>query len=154
REHRSPRHRERDAGERGVAAVPLAHRLDHDPCVDGDLPVAHSHEFHGYEHSSDNECLNDYGYVFDSLLGSGGDVNNQSSPGRSLPDAAGPIVRERGPVSEPPTDRRVRRTRELLRGAFRELIHEKGYDRITVQDILDRADVGRSTFYAHYRDKE
>ena len=52
------------------------------------------------------------------------------------------------------TDRRVRRTRELLRGALLELIQEKGYDRITVQDILDRADIGRSTFYAHYRDKD
>lgn len=52
------------------------------------------------------------------------------------------------------TDRRVRRTRELLRGALVSLIDEKGYDSITVQDILDRADVGRSTFYAHYRDKE
>ena len=57
-------------------------------------------------------------------------------------------------MSPAPTDRRVRRTRELLRGAFLSLIAEKGYDRITVQDILDRADVGRSTFYAHYRDKE
>jgi AcrR family transcriptional regulator len=66
-----------------------------------------------------------------------------------------PIVRKTGRlVSSPPTDRRVRRTRELLRNAFRSLVHEKGYDRITVQDILDRADVGRSTFYAHYRDKE
>jgi AcrR family transcriptional regulator len=52
------------------------------------------------------------------------------------------------------TDRRVRRTRELLRSALHSLIEEKGYDSITVQDILDRADVGRSTFYAHYRDKE
>lgn len=51
-------------------------------------------------------------------------------------------------------DRRVRRTRELLRGALLSLIQEKGYDRITIQDILDRADVGRSTFYAHYRDKD
>lgn len=53
-----------------------------------------------------------------------------------------------------PTDRRVRRTRELLRSALLSLIVEKGYDRITVQDILDKADVGRSTFYAHYRDKD
>lgn len=53
-----------------------------------------------------------------------------------------------------PIDRRVRKTKELLRTALLELIQEKGYDRITVQDILDRADVGRSTFYAHYRDKE
>lgn len=93
--------------------------------------------------------------MFDYLLGSGGDVNNQSPPVRSLPNATGRIVRKRRRlVSSPPTDRRVRRTRELLRSAFRSLIHEKGYDRITVQDILDRADVGRSTFYAHYRDKE
>jgi AcrR family transcriptional regulator len=57
-------------------------------------------------------------------------------------------------MASPPTDRRVRRTRELLRGALLSLIQEKGYDRITVQDILDRADIGRSTFYAHYRDKD
>ena len=57
-------------------------------------------------------------------------------------------------TSEAVTDRRVRRTRELLRSALLSLIMEKGYERITVQDILDRADVGRSTFYAHYRDKE
>jgi AcrR family transcriptional regulator len=57
-------------------------------------------------------------------------------------------------MSSAPTDRRVRRTRELLRGALLSLIQEKGYDRITVQDILDRADIGRSTFYAHYRDKD
>jgi AcrR family transcriptional regulator len=44
-----------------------------------------------------------------------------------------------------PTDRRVRRTRELLRRALLSLIQEKGYDRITVQDILERADIGRST---------
>ena len=57
-------------------------------------------------------------------------------------------------MSQVPTDRRVRRTRELLRRALLDLILEKGYDRITVRDILDRADVGRSTFYAHYRDKD
>ena len=51
-------------------------------------------------------------------------------------------------------DRRVRRTRELLRRALLELILEKGYARVTVQEIIDRADVGRSTFYAHFRDKE
>ena len=52
------------------------------------------------------------------------------------------------------TDRRVRRTRTLLVQALVSLILERGYARITVQDILDRADVGRSTFYAHFRDKE
>jgi AcrR family transcriptional regulator len=51
-------------------------------------------------------------------------------------------------------ERRVRRTRRALREALIGLILEKGYERITVQEILDRADVVRSTFYAHYRDKE
>jgi AcrR family transcriptional regulator len=51
-------------------------------------------------------------------------------------------------------DRRVRRTRQLLREALTELIVEKDYALITVRDILDRADVGRSTFYAHFRDKD
>src|ERR1700712_342952 len=50
-------------------------------------------------------------------------------------------------------DRRVRRTRKLLHDAFIALAIEKGYEKTTIQDILDRADVGRSTFYAHYRDK-
>jgi AcrR family transcriptional regulator len=51
-------------------------------------------------------------------------------------------------------DRRVRRTRRILNEALIALIVEKGYSKITVQDILDRADVGRSTFYAHFRDRE
>jgi AcrR family transcriptional regulator len=51
-------------------------------------------------------------------------------------------------------DRRVRRTRRLLIEALIALIMEKGYSKITVQDLLDRADVGRSTFYAHFRDRE
>lgn len=51
-------------------------------------------------------------------------------------------------------DRRVRRTQQLLRRALTELILERGYERVTVQDILDRADVGRSTFYTHYRGKD
>lgn len=51
-------------------------------------------------------------------------------------------------------DRRVRRTRRMLHQALRELMAEKRYDSITVQDILDQADVGRTTFYAHYQDKE
>jgi AcrR family transcriptional regulator len=52
------------------------------------------------------------------------------------------------------TDRRIRRTRRGLHEALITLILERGYDRVTVQDILDRADIGRSTFYAHFRDKD
>ena len=51
-------------------------------------------------------------------------------------------------------DRRVRRTREALAAALVELMPRKRFDRITVQDLLDRADVGRSTFYSHWRSKE
>ncbi|MEM1248540.1 MAG: TetR/AcrR family transcriptional regulator [Acidobacteriota bacterium] len=58
------------------------------------------------------------------------------------------------PDSTPKPDRRVTRTKRLLRQALMELVREKDYARITVQDILDRADVGRSTFYTHYRDKD
>src|SRR5215203_5096896 len=68
-------------------------------------------------------------------------------PFRSELTMTGAIVRKRGSMtSEAVTDRRVRRTRQLLRSALLSLIIEKGYERITVQDILDRADVGRSTF--------
>jgi AcrR family transcriptional regulator len=59
-----------------------------------------------------------------------------------------------GFVPKERVDRRVRRTKEMLRNALTSLILEKGYDHVTVQDICDRADVGRSTFYAHFRDKE
>ncbi len=51
-------------------------------------------------------------------------------------------------------DRRVGRTRKLLEDAVHDLIVEKGYEAVTVQDIIDRANVGRSTFYAHYTDKQ
>lgn len=52
------------------------------------------------------------------------------------------------------TDRRVQRTRQLLQKALSELILDKGYEKVTVQDVIDRANVGRSTFYAHFEDKE
>lgn len=52
------------------------------------------------------------------------------------------------------SDRRVGRTRRQLRDALLSLILEKGYDSVTVEDITQRADVGRTTFYLHYRDKE
>lgn len=51
-------------------------------------------------------------------------------------------------------DRRIRRSQQLLREALLELILEKPYQDITVQEIIDRANVGRSTFYAHFLDKD
>jgi AcrR family transcriptional regulator len=51
-------------------------------------------------------------------------------------------------------DRRIQRTRLMLRTAMVTLIRERGFEALTVQDIIDRADVGRSTFYAHFKSKE
>lgn len=51
------------------------------------------------------------------------------------------------------TDRRIARTRQLLRQAFHEIAHEKGFAAMSVQDIAERANVNRGTFYAHYTDK-
>jgi AcrR family transcriptional regulator len=51
-------------------------------------------------------------------------------------------------------DRRVPRTRGMLQHALTSLILKKGYEAITIQDICDEANVGRSTFYAHYTSKD
>jgi AcrR family transcriptional regulator len=51
-------------------------------------------------------------------------------------------------------DRRIQKTLKLLHEALFSLIREKDYDSIVVKDILDRANVGRSTFYTHYGDKD
>ena len=50
--------------------------------------------------------------------------------------------------------RRVQRTQQLLRASLVSLIEEKGFEALTVQDIIDRANVGRATFYAHFDNKE
>jgi len=50
-------------------------------------------------------------------------------------------------------DARIRRTHERLGSALVQLIQEKPIDDVTVQEVLDRASVGRSTFYLHFRDK-
>lgn len=52
------------------------------------------------------------------------------------------------------TDRRTQRTQHQLGRALVELVEEKRFDEITVQEVIDRAEVGRSTFYTHFRDKE
>ena len=57
-------------------------------------------------------------------------------------------------ASDKKTDARVRRTRDALGDALVALMQEKPFDTITVQDVLDRAHVSRSTFYSHYSDKD
>jgi AcrR family transcriptional regulator len=57
-------------------------------------------------------------------------------------------------MKEKNEDRRIQRTRKLLQEALLALILEKGYETVTVQDVIDRANVGRSTFYSHFEDKE
>jgi AcrR family transcriptional regulator len=51
-------------------------------------------------------------------------------------------------------DRRITRTKSSLQQAFNELIIEKGYEAATIEDITARANIGRTTFYLHYQDKE
>jgi AcrR family transcriptional regulator len=57
-------------------------------------------------------------------------------------------------VSPRKVDRRVQRTQHILGDALVELMHRKPFNEITVQEVLDLAQVGRSTFYLHYRDKD
>jgi AcrR family transcriptional regulator len=51
-------------------------------------------------------------------------------------------------------DRRIQKTLQHLQNALSELISEKNYEDISIQEILDRANVGRSTFYAHFENKD
>jgi len=57
-------------------------------------------------------------------------------------------------ISDRRTDRRIQRSKRMLKEALFTLILEKGYDGVTVEDITQKADLGRTTFYLHYRDKE
>ncbi len=58
------------------------------------------------------------------------------------------------PTENPKIDRRIQRTRLALRSALLELIKEKGFDSVSVEEITERANLGRATFYLHYKDKE
>jgi len=63
--------------------------------------------------------------------------------------------RERGiSLREKTKDRRIQKTRKLLHEALISLILKKDYKSITIQEIIDRANVGRSTFYTHFQDKD
>jgi AcrR family transcriptional regulator len=63
-------------------------------------------------------------------------------------------VQDRLDIPGESADLRARRTRDQLAWALVALLHEKAYDDISVQDIAERAQVGRSTFYAHFQDKD
>ena len=51
-------------------------------------------------------------------------------------------------------DRRKRKTRDALRNALSDLIEEKTYNKITVQELAEHANVSRSSFYLHFRDND
>lgn len=56
-------------------------------------------------------------------------------------------------MPEKSTDRRIVRTKRLIRDALTELMEEKGFEGITVRDLTLKADINRGTFYLHYHDK-
>jgi AcrR family transcriptional regulator len=91
--------------------------------------------------------------VFDYWTRSDPGVNNQSAAAVRYRTAPWKCSAEREAIVVE-QDRRVRRTRRALHEALIALVLEKGYAQVTVQDILDRADVSRSAFYAHFRDKD
>jgi len=57
------------------------------------------------------------------------------------------------PKEQEKLDPRVKRTRGLILGAFESLLSEKGFESISVQDVTDKAEINRATFYKHFVDK-
>ena len=55
-------------------------------------------------------------------------------------------------MAEQTEDRRTRRSKKMLKQGLMELLREKGFSRISVRDITERADMNRGTFYLHYTD--
>lgn len=72
----------------------------------------------------------------------------------AFPDRRGPTVQHRLDIPGESDDLRARRTRDQLAWALIALMQEKAYDDISVQEIAERAAVGRSTFYEHFQDKD
>lgn len=104
-------------------------------------------------------------FILDKHVGSGqtvwferrdGQMPKQWSLGlaRLLPHNEPALFGEGRTVRERKEDRRSRRSQRLIIDALLALMLEKRFERITVQEILDRADVGRSTFYAQFRNRE
>jgi AcrR family transcriptional regulator len=77
-----------------------------------------------------------------------GRYDSRTLPAIPMPNSRDPDVREAR------TDVRVARTTHALGRALIELLEDRPFESVTVQDILDRAGVGRTAFYAHYRNKE
>jgi AcrR family transcriptional regulator len=65
-----------------------------------------------------------------------------------------PAMKTKAAATPKREDRRIQRTRQLLVDALLALVQERGFDDVTVQEVIDRANVGRATFYAHFDDKE
>lgn len=57
------------------------------------------------------------------------------------------------PKPDEKLDPRVKRTRSLILSSFESLLAEKGFETISVQDVTDKAEINRATFYAHFQDK-
>ncbi len=85
------------------------------------------------------------------------DQTSHLSPEGSLPKTRACVFHATGSaLDEQKTslDRRIQRTRQVLREALFELIIERGYEKIAIADITERANIGRTTFYLHYQEKE
>jgi AcrR family transcriptional regulator len=74
-------------------------------------------------------------------------------PAAVLSDISIVFVRDLS-VTQPKTDARALRSREALLDAFAGLLHQRGYERLTIQNVLDKAGVSRATFYEHFRNKD
>src|SRR5262245_14334642 len=81
-------------------------------------------------------------------------LDNRPAPVRERTLHVGTAVNRGLPMATTTIDRRVARTRAMLHEALLSLIAEKRYETITVEEICERANTARSTFYAHYTDKD
>lgn len=80
--------------------------------------------------------------------------NRYRAMAHTIPHKSMPNVQKRGLSGRSvKADRRVRRTRDRLGQALRKLMQERPLEKISVQDVIERAGVSRSAFYAHYDDK-